>query len=96
MIIEYKLQMSPGGMTTPYWVLSGGYFYNPDDFSLVGTTQDDAVREFYLPDTVVHLTRATLKERQLGINALHPTDPPTSNEQIEAEVDAWCNAHNEP
>lgn len=96
MIIEYKLHMVDGGMQTPYWVLNPGYFYNPGDFSLVGTTQNDGVRQFYLPDTVVVLTRQTLKERQLGINALYPTDPPTPDAVIEAEVDAWCDANNEP
>ena len=96
MIIEYKLHMTDVGMTTPGWVLNPGYFYNPDNFSLVGTTTDDAVREFYLPDTVVVLTRQTLKERQIAINALHPTDPPTPDAEIEAQVDAWCDANNEP
>lgn len=96
MIIEYKLHMGPGGMFCPNWVLDGGYFFNPDDFSLVGTTLNDDVREFYLPDSVVQLTRATLKERQLGINALHPTTPPTPNAVIEAQVDAWCDSHGEP
>ena len=96
MIIEYKLHMGPGGMFCPNWVLDGGYFPNPDDFSLVGTTLNDDVREFYLPDSVVVLTRATLKERPRGINALHPTTPPTPNAVIEAQVDAWCDSHGEP
>lgn len=96
MIIEYKLHMGPGGMYAPNWVLDGGYFYNPDNFSLVGTTLNNDVREFYLPDSVVELNRVTLKERQLGINALHPTTPPTPNAEIEAQVDAWCDAHGEP
>lgn len=96
MIIEYKLHMVSGGMQTPYWVIDAGYFYNPGDFSLVGTTLNDDAREFYLPDTVNVLTRQTLKERQLGINALYPTTPPTPPSVIEAEVDNWCDSKGEP
>ena len=96
MIIEYKLHAGTQGMTVPEWVIDGGYFYNPDTFSLVGTTLDDSVRQFYLPDTVVILTRQTLKDRQVAINTLHPTDPPTPDAEIEAQVDAWCDAHGEP
>lgn len=96
MIIEYKLHMGPDGMFAPNWVLDGGYFYNPDNFTLVGTTQNDDVREFYLPDTILQLTRSTLKERQLGINAMYPTTPPTPPSVVEAQVDAWCDEHNEP
>lgn len=96
MIIEYKLHMSFGGMTTPDWVLDPGYFYNPENYSLVGITTDDGVRQFYLPDTVVVLNRQLLRDRQIAINALYPANPPMTNEEIIAEVDAWCDAKGEP
>ena len=27
--LEYKLDMGPGGMHTPYWIDDGGYWHNP-------------------------------------------------------------------
>lgn len=96
MIIEYKLHISSAGMTTPEWVVDPGYFYNPENFSLVGIALNDSVREYYLPDSVYVLTRQTLIDRQLAINTLYPTDPPTPDSEVIAQVNAWCDARNEP
>ncbi|SVA76054.1 uncharacterized protein METZ01_LOCUS128908, partial [marine metagenome] len=52
--LEYKMDMGPGGMHTPYWVDDGGYWKNPDNFTLVGATKDN--QEHKIPDTVTKLT----------------------------------------
>ena len=36
MIIEYKLDAGPQGMTIPNWVKDGGYYRDPDNFTMVG------------------------------------------------------------
>jgi hypothetical protein len=69
-ILEYKLQAGAGGMRCPDWVEDGGYFSNPDDFSMIGWARDNP--EWYTPDTVVKLTAPELEARQLAIHALHP------------------------
>ena len=69
-ILEYKSQATNGGTKAPDWVEDGGYFPNPDDFSMVGWSRDDA--EWYTPDTVVKLTAPELEARQLAIHELHP------------------------
>ena len=68
--LEYKLDMGPGGMHTPYWVDDGGYWGNPDNHTMIGATRDN--QEFKIPDTVTKLTAAEVETRQLGIHAAHP------------------------
>lgn len=101
MIVEYKLVREMDQMRTPSWVLDGGYFQNPDDFTMVGITDNDDARQFYLPDTVVVLTRQQLVDRVLSIHASYPMKHMASlsapeREMTEAEVadmvNAWCDA----
>ena len=66
--LEYKLDMGPGGMHTPYWVDDGGYWKNPDNFTLVGATKDN--QEHKIPDTVTKLTAAELETRQVAIHGV--------------------------
>lgn len=92
MIIEYKLVSENGKITTPSWVKNPGYFYNPADFTLIGTALNDDVRRYYLPDTVTRLTRQQLIDRQILINEQNPSDPVRTVEQIAAEVNEWCDS----
>ena len=68
--LEYKMDMGPGGMHTPYWVDDGGYWRNPDNHTMIGATRDN--QEHKIPDTVTKLTAAELETRQLAIHAAHP------------------------
>jgi len=89
-ILEYKLEANAGGMRCPDWVEDGGYFYNPDDFSMVGWARDSA--EWYTPDTVVTLTAVQLEDRQVALHAKYPmvkeNDDGTRTDLNEAEVRA--------
>ena len=62
MILEYKLEMSPGGMKCPDWVEDGGYFVNGNRY--IGWTRDNP--EWHIPSTVTvsytHLTLPTNRE----------------------------------
>lgn len=92
MIVEYKLDAGPQGMVTPYWVKDGGYYPDPDKFTLVGWTLD-APREFKVPDTVLVLTKETLTQRVLDINSRYPAKDQEGNdlttEQITLMVSNW-------
>lgn len=96
MIIEYKLIREAGVTTTPSWVFSGGQFQNPDDFTMIGTTPNDDKREFYLPDTVISLTRQQLVDRVLGIHHKYPFythGKPSiimTDEEVTEMVINWC------
>ena len=104
MIVEYKFIREQDQTRAPSWVLDSGYFQDPDDFTLVGTTKTDDVREFYIPDTVVRLTRQQLIDRVVGIHARYPmiklgATPMDMTVMTDAEVtamvEAWCEARGE-
>jgi len=96
-IIEYKLHPIPqGGMKIPDFVTDGGYWQNPDDFTLIGTVPDGV--EYYVPDTVTTYTLAELQARQRAIHAKYPmkkghydSDDMTDDE-VDAAVKAWVDA----
>jgi hypothetical protein len=95
MILEYKLDAGPNGMVTPYWVKDGGYFQDPDNFTMVGVSP--AVHEYKIPDSVTTLTEAELDARVLGIHSRHPITDVDGNTLTEAQVSdlvsAWCTAN---
>jgi hypothetical protein len=99
MILEYMLIREAGVKLAPSWVEDGGYFQNPDDFTMVGWSPDSGDRDYYVPDTVVVLTRETMLSRQMAINAKYPaqdsTGTPLTDQQIADQVNAWCDAHGE-
>lgn len=99
MILEYMLIREAGVKVAPSWVEDGGYFYNPDDFTMVGWSPNEGSRDYYVPETVVVLTRESLLARQLAINSKYPaTDvdgSSLSDAQIAEQVNNWCDAHGE-
>ena len=98
--LEYKLDMGPGGMHTPYWVDDGGYWGNPTNHTLIGATRDN--QEFKIPDSVTKLTAAELETRQLAIHAAtpmkkHEVDDFNTTDMTDAEVRTaiqnWVTSH---
>ena len=100
MILEYMLIREMGVKRAPSWVEDGGYFTDPDDKTLIGWTPDLADRDYYVPDSVVELTRAELKTRVRDIDTRYPMLDADGNEvsdaDIDAMVDVWCDTHGEP
>ena len=93
-IIEYKLHPIPqGGMKIPDFVTDGGYWNNPDDFTLIGTVPDGV--EYYVPETVTTYTLAELQARQRAIHAIYPMkispndDTEMNDTQVNATIKAW-------
>ena len=93
-IIEYKLHPIPqGGMKVPDFVTDGGYWNNPDDFTLIGTVPDGV--EYYVPETVTTYTLAELQARQRAIHAIYPMkvspndDTEMNDTQVDAAIKAW-------
>jgi hypothetical protein len=97
-IIEYKLHPIPqGGMKIPDFVTDGGYWVNPDDFTMIGIVPDGV--EYYVPDTVTTYTLAELQARQRAIHAKYPMkvgpEPDAddmTDAQVNAAVKAWVDA----
>ena len=99
-IIEYKLHPIPrGGMKIPDFVTDGGYWFNKDDFTLIGTVPSGV--EYYVPDTVTTYTLAELQARQRAIHVKHPmqlTGKPLSGDMTIDEVNTtikdWVDERN--
>lgn len=98
-VVEYKRHRVTGGITTPIWVVDGGHWLSPIDKTLVGWVEDEADREYYVPDTVTVLSRADFITRQLTIHASHPMqsmpenpedDPVTMTDaEVETAAGEW-------
>ena len=91
-ILEYKLHASANGMLCPPFIENGGYWSNPDDYTLIGVAPDP--NEYYIPDTVTKLPLAEVKTRQLAIHAKyqmrsHPEDKHMTNSELETMIDNW-------
>jgi len=84
MILEYKMCRTDQGMKVPSWVQDGGYYSKASDFSWVGWSPDNNVREWYIPDTVVVLTNSQFIAR---VVALKPSSQ--SVDAATAEANAW-------
>ena len=97
-IIEYKLHPIPrGGMKIPDFVTDGGYWWNPDDFTLIGTVPSGV--EYYVPDTLTTYTLAELQARQREIHVKYPMqvsgEPDVgdmTDDEVNAAVKAWVDA----
>ena len=100
--LEYKLDMGPGGMHTPYWIDDGGHCGNPANHTMIGCTRDN--QEFKIPDTVTKLTAAEVETRQVAIHGVTPMtkdDPLGSGlgsvtmteAEVRTAVQNWVTAH---
>lgn len=95
-VVEYKMHVvtNKGGATAPLWVDDGGYHTSPIDKTKVGWVLPEANREYYVPDTVVELSKSEFVARQLAIHAVQPFltitdengDPVEEHEMTDAEV----------
>ena len=99
--LEYKMDVGPGGMHTPYWVDSGGYWQNPANHTMIGATRDN--QEFKIPDTVTKLTAAELETRQLAIHDATPmkkfeadgvTQTVMTDAEVRTSIQNWVTANN--
>lgn len=96
MFLEYKLHRGPRGMICPYWIEDGGYWHDPDDYTMIGWTPDEKDRKYYVPDTVESFTVAQLIARQQGIHSRYPMTDIDGNVLTDAQVAEmitnWCNS----
>lgn len=97
-VAEYMLVMNSNGrMEIPGFIGDRGHWYNPADNTYIGWIDD--TREFYVPDTIVTLTKEELVQRQLTMHATTPMIKPDgepgadpvqmTDEEVRASVEAW-------
>ena len=92
-VVEYKMHVvtNKGGATAPLWVDDGGYHTSPIDKTKVGWVLADSDREYYVPDTVVELSKTDFINRQLAIHAVLPiseVSEDSNGEPIETLLDS--------
>ena len=89
-VVEYKLhKVGKNAMRAPDWVEDGGYWLNPADHTMVGWVANEADREYYVPDTVVELTRAEFIAR---LKTMHAANAFTNESEPGAEPTAMTEA----
>lgn len=67
-IVEYKNHKVNGQVVTPEFIEFGGFFFNPTNRTYIGVIDEDSSKDYYVPDTLVELTKEQLLERQTTIN----------------------------
>jgi hypothetical protein len=100
MIIEYMLEQvgDSFSMKAPGFVGDGGYWDDPDSFTYVGWAPPLAEREFYLPESILVLDKASFIARALDLHGRYPMqdyesdlENPTTltTEQVTAQASSW-------
>jgi hypothetical protein len=96
-IVEFKKHPVSGGMRgskIPDFIRGSADYHNPTDDTYVGWVADN--RDFYLPDSIVVLDKASFTARMLAIHAVQPmnnAEPSMESEPVpmtEAEVTAFA------
>ena len=103
-IVEYMLHRNEQGhKIVPPFIIDGGHWWNPADFTMVGWVEDN--RDYYIPDTLTILTRELFAERLLAMHVANPfminpssglnmnpeENIPMTNEQVVEIADQWYN-----
>ena len=73
-VVEYKMHAvnAKGSASAPLWIDDGGYHSSPIDKTKVGWVLADSDRDYYVPDTVITLSKSGFLTRQHGIHAVEP------------------------
>ena len=99
-VIEYKFTVNANGrLEVPGYVLDRGHWHSPIDRTLVGWCKPESEREYWVPDTIVELSKADLVTRVLSIHAISPflnvsndpevEDPPMTEAEVTTMVETW-------
>ena len=97
-VVEYMMHRRNGGKQrdVPGFIGDRGHWMSPIDKSLTGWVDDTP--DYYVPDTVVRLTKEEFVQRQLTIHASHPfttgdaiDEEPTemTEAEVRAQAEAW-------
>jgi len=98
-VAEYMMHLSNGGhrKEVPGFIGDRGHHFNPIDNTFVGWIEDE--RDYYVPDTIVILTKEDFIARQLAIHAVYPMmkdignpeeEPvPMTEEEVRVASGAW-------
>lgn len=99
-VIEYMLIKDGHKRQVPEFVGDRGHWMSPLDNTFIGWIDDD--RDYYVPDTVITLTKSEFVTRQLAIHTEVPFTKPAdgavgpdgervemTTEEVTAQAEAW-------
>lgn len=71
-VVEYMMHLSNGGNNkeVPGFIKDRGHHFNPADNTFIGWVEDE--RDYYVPDSIVTLTKEQFIDRQLAMHAESP------------------------
>lgn len=96
-VAEYKMYKKDNTKVVPDFIGDRGHWYNPADHTFVGWIDDNP--DYYIPDTIVYLTKEQFVARTMAIHDAYPLtvfndESPgmgaaMSNEQVTAMAESW-------
>jgi hypothetical protein len=102
-VIEYKMHRQGNLLQVPDFVTDRGHMQSPINNSWIGWVPEDA--DWYVPDTLVRLTKEQFIARQVAIHAVRPfmkfesdgisllplgqASREMTNEEVLAEMSTW-------
>lgn len=75
-VIEYKKHLINGATQNPDWVVQGDFFQNPEDNTFIGVVLPEEERDYYIPDSLITLSRDAVINRCLLIHKKFPYKTP--------------------
>jgi hypothetical protein len=69
-VVEYMLYKENHRRLTPDFIGDRGHWFNPSDNTYIGWIEDN--RDYYVPDTIVTLTKEQFVNRALSIHSAYP------------------------
>ena len=98
-VIEYKFNINEKGrLEVPGYVIDRGHWHSPLDQTFVGWCKPESERTYYVPDTILELTKEQLVARALTIHAEQPyrkfEDPavegdPLTDAEVTSMIETW-------
>ena len=86
-LVEFMMHAStdgnPNGRVIPGFIRGSADFHNPTDNTYVGWVADN--RDFYLPDTITILDKASFVQRMLAIHQVTPIKGGLVEQQVEQD-----------
>jgi hypothetical protein len=99
-VVEYMFNIDDNGKRyIPGFIDNRGHWYDANTETYIGWIKDS--RDFYVPDSIVSLTKEELVQRQLAIHAISPMTSfgniesgPTvmTEEEVRTQVETWYDA----
>lgn len=94
-IVEYKKHLNYNNqLVDPPWIIRGDMFFDTDSKTYIGLVLSENEREYFIPDSVVYLTKENLIERLKPLHEQRPFQAKINGvrsacDSVEEFVDYW-------